>query len=72
MTEVSTNLANEKLSFTNPKNLSNFLNKFGFLSNQYKLNVKKLITHQFKLEDLNEAINLAHKPQSSLKIMINP
>ena len=29
MTEVSTNLTTKKLSFTNPKNLSNFLNKFG-------------------------------------------
>ncbi len=36
------------------------------------INVKKLITHQFKLEGLNEAINLANNPKDSLKIMINP
>ena len=36
------------------------------------INVKKLITHNFKLENLNEAINLAHNPKNSLKIMINP
>ncbi len=37
-----------------------------------KIDVKKLITHNFNLEKLNDAINLAHNPKSSLKIMINP
>ncbi|MHA1377495.1 MAG: alcohol dehydrogenase catalytic domain-containing protein [Candidatus Helarchaeota archaeon] len=41
------------------------------IKNQY-LNVKKMITHKFKLENLDEAINLSHSPKDSLKIMINP
>ncbi|MHA1385362.1 MAG: alcohol dehydrogenase catalytic domain-containing protein [Candidatus Helarchaeota archaeon] len=43
----------------------------GMIKNGY-LNVKHLITHNFKLEDLNNAINLAKNPEKSLKIMINP
>ena len=37
-----------------------------------QLDVKKLVTHHFNLENLNAAINLAHNPKNSLKIMINP
>ncbi|MHA1129504.1 MAG: alcohol dehydrogenase catalytic domain-containing protein [Candidatus Helarchaeota archaeon] len=37
-----------------------------------KLDVQKLISHYFSLYQINEAINLAHKAQDTLKLMIHP
>jgi len=37
-----------------------------------KINVKRLITHHFGLDEMNTAINLANEAKDSLKIMINP
>lgn len=39
---------------------------------QKQIDTKKLISHHFKLEEINKAINLAHEAKESLKIMINP
>lgn len=36
------------------------------------VNVEEIITHHFKLEYLEKAIELGHKAKDSLKIMINP
>ncbi|MHA1697157.1 MAG: zinc-dependent dehydrogenase [Candidatus Helarchaeota archaeon] len=36
------------------------------------INVKDLITHKFKLKDLEKAINIGHKAKESLKLIINP
>jgi L-iditol 2-dehydrogenase len=36
------------------------------------INVKDIITHHFKLAELEKAINLGHEAKDSLKIMINP
>ncbi|MHA1265405.1 MAG: alcohol dehydrogenase catalytic domain-containing protein [Candidatus Helarchaeota archaeon] len=36
------------------------------------INVRKLITHRFTLEEISSAIKLAHKAQDCLKIMIHP
>ena len=37
-----------------------------------KINVKRLITHSFSLDEINTAINLANEAKDSLKLMINP
>ena len=37
-----------------------------------QIDMKKLITHHFKLEEINKAINLAHEAKESLKLIINP
>ncbi len=37
-----------------------------------QIDMKRLISHHFKLDEINRAINLAHKAQDSLKIMIHP
>lgn len=37
-----------------------------------KIDVKKLITHRFRLEDLGKAIEMASKAEDCLKIMIRP
>lgn len=37
-----------------------------------KINVKRLITHHFPLDEINTAINLANEAKDSLKIMLNP
>ncbi|TFG04926.1 MAG: L-iditol 2-dehydrogenase [Promethearchaeota archaeon] len=37
-----------------------------------QIDVKKLISHRFKLDEIAKAIQLAHEASESLKIMINP
>ncbi|HUY00330.1 MAG TPA: zinc-binding dehydrogenase, partial [Candidatus Deferrimicrobium sp.] len=37
-----------------------------------KIDVKKLISHHFPLNEIQKAINLAHEARDSLKIMIHP
>ena len=37
-----------------------------------KINVQRLITHHFPLDEIQDAINLANEAKDSLKIMIHP
>ncbi len=42
------------------------------LIEQKQIDMRKLITHHFKLDEINKAINLANEAKESLKLMIHP
>lgn len=42
------------------------------LITKHKINVKKLISHEYKLDDLLEAITMSQKKEKALKIIIGP